>query len=172
MIMNGIIYVENFLENHFELFNNLMDSITWDARMKVRKTASFGKAYNYSQMDYPYQEFTEELNEIIESINNKLYFRPNNCLINLYEAGRSTMGFHSDQTGMLFENTGVVIISLGETRTLRFRNIKERKVNIDYDLPSGSLIYMDNLIQETWQHAIPESNTVNGRMSLTFRKLR
>ena len=118
--MNGITYVANFLEHHFELFNSLMNSITWDARMKARKTASFGKAYNYSQINYPYQEFTEELNEIVEAINNKLCFRPNNCLINLYEDGRSTMGFHSDRTDMLFENTGVTIVSLGATRTLRF----------------------------------------------------
>ncbi len=172
MNINGITYVSDFLENHFELFNSLMDNIAWDTRMKARKTASFGKAYNYSHMDYPYQEFTEELNEIVESINNKLYFRPNNCLINLYEGGRSTMGFHSDRTDILFENTGVVIISLGATRTLRFRSIENRKVTIDYNLPSGSLIYMNNRVQATWQHAVPESNTTKERVSLTFRKLR
>lgn len=170
--MNGITYIADFLDNHFELFHSFMDGIVWDVRMKARKTASFGKAYNYSQIDYPYQGFTEELNDIIASINNALGFKPNNCLINLYEDGSSTMGFHSDQTDILFENTGVAIISLGETRTLRFRNIEDRKVNIDYNLPSGSLIYMDNFVQKTWQHAIPESNTENGRMSLTFRKLR
>ncbi len=31
--------------------------------------------------------------------------------------------FHSDQTGILAENTGIATSSLGETRTLRFRKI-------------------------------------------------
>jgi len=171
-IMNGIIYRAHFLNNHFELFNNLMESIIWDERMKTRKTASFGKAYNYSQIQYAYQEFTEELNNVTASIENLLGFKPNNCLINLYENGNSTMGFHSDQTEILQNNTGVVIISLGETRTLRFRSIEDRKDIVDYNLPSGSLIYMDNSVQEKWQHAIPVSSTLNARMSLTFRNLK
>ena len=33
-------------------------------RMAARKTASFGQAYNYSQMAYPYQEFLPELEAI------------------------------------------------------------------------------------------------------------
>lgn len=81
------------------------------------------------------------------------------------------MGFHSDQTDILFEGTGVAIISLGQTRILRFRNIENKEIIKDYPLESGSLFYMTNEVQKEWQHAIPKSNTENGRMSLTFRKM-
>lgn len=81
------------------------------------------------------------------------------------------MGFHSDQTDILFENTGVAIVSLGETRILRFRNIADNTVLKDFELPAASLIYMTQEIQDEWQHAIPKSDTENGRMSLTFRKI-
>lgn len=170
--MNGITFIENFIENPSELFDSLRVNIEWDERMSARKTASFGKAYNYSQISYPYQEFTTDLKVIVDSISRALNFEPNNCLINYYLDGKSKMGFHSDQTDILFDGTGVAIVSIGETRTLRFRNIENKDLIKEYDLPSGSLIYMTNEIQDEWQHAIPKSDTKRGRMSLTFRKMK
>ena len=170
--MDGITYIENFIDSPSKLFDLLKSNVSWDERMSARKTASFGKAYNYSQISYPFQEFNDELKSIVNAINNSLGFEPNNCLINYYLDGKSKMGFHSDQTDILFEGTGVAIVSIGETRTLRFRNIENRDLIVDYKLPSGSLIYMTNEVQDEWQHAIPKSDTENGRMSLTFRKMK
>lgn len=170
--MKGITYIENFIDNSSELFDNLKSNVNWDERMSSRKTASFGKAYNYSQIEYPFQELTNELNNVIKSINQTLDFKPNNCLINYYLDGKSKMGFHSDQTDILYDNTGVGIVSLGETRILRFRNIRNQDLTKDFQLPSGSFIYMENSIQDDWQHAIPKSETEKGRMSLTFRKIK
>ena len=170
--MNGITFIEDFIDNPSGLFELLKNSVEWDERMSARKTASYGKAYNYSQMSYPFKAFTAELKEIIQLISDRLNFEPNNCLINYYLDGKSKMGFHSDQTDILCENTGVGIVSIGETRTLRFRNIANRALIKDFELPSGSLIYMANEIQDEWQHAVPKSGTENGRMSLTFRKMK
>jgi len=169
--MDGIIYIENFIENPSSLFQYLRDHVEWDTRMSARKTASFGKAYNYSQMCYPFQEFNDELIFILDKIENALGFRPNNCLINYYLNGKSKMGFHSDQTDILMPNTGVGIVSIGETRILRFRNIENKDIMNDFSLPEGSFIYMKNEVQDLWQHAIPKSDTENGRMSLTFRRM-
>ena len=170
--MNGITFIKNFIDNPTELFDSLKNSVEWDERMSTRKTASYGKAYNYSQISYPFQEFTQEIQVIIDSINTKFGFVPNNCLVNYYLDGKSKMGFHSDQTDILYQNTGVGIISIGETRTLRFKNIKNRELIKDFELPSGSFIYMTNNVQDEWQHSIPKSDTENGRMSLTFRKIK
>lgn len=169
--MNGITFLENFIEKPTEFFEHLRTNVKWDERMSARKTASYGMAYNYSQISYPFQEFTPQLNEIIELIDKALGFKPNNCLINYYLDGKSRMGFHSDQTDILFKDTGVGIISVGETRILRFRNIENPELKKDFQLPSGSFLYMTNEVQDEWQHAIPKSNTENGRMSLTFRKM-
>ena len=79
--MNGITFIENFISNPVELFDSLKTMVVWDERMSARKTASFGKAYNYSQISYPYQEFTTELKSIIDSINMALNFEPNQQLI-------------------------------------------------------------------------------------------
>ncbi|TCI85453.1 alpha-ketoglutarate-dependent dioxygenase AlkB [Tenacibaculum sp. M341] len=170
--MEGITLIESFITNDIELFCYLKEKVHWDERMSARKTASYGEAYNYSQINYPYQKFTVELEEIVRKIDEVLGFKPNNCLINYYLDGRPKMGFHSDQTDILYEDTGVVIISVGEPRILRFRNIENREVKKDFTLSSGSLFYMTNDVQDKWQHAIPKADTEKARMSLTFRKIK
>lgn len=171
-MIKGIQYFDNFLQNPNVLYNFLEGQINWDLRMKSRKTASFGIAYNYSQVSYPEKNMIPQLEEICQSIDNLLNFRPNNCLLNLYPNGKSKMGFHSDQIDILKNNTGVVIISLGEKRVLSFRQILNKEIKFDYPLANGSLLYMNQKVQDNWQHSIPKDDTINARMSLTFRSIK
>jgi len=170
--MEGILYLENFIGNPDNLFATLVNNVNWDERMAARKTASYGKAYNYSQISYPYQDFLPSITQIVNSLSPVIGFEPNNCLVNYYLDGKAKMGYHSDQTDILYPETGVAIISVGETRTLRFRNIENKALFVNYQLSSVSLIYMTQEVQALWQHAIPVSETNNGRISLTFRKIK
>jgi len=170
-MIDGITYIENFYPNATHLFKYLLENVGWDESMKARKTASFGVAYNYSQISYLDQKMPSDIQLICTAIERQIGFEPNNCLINFYENGQSKMGYHSDQTDILEGNTGVVIVSLGDTRVLRFRRISDKEDKIDYALPSGSLIYMNQEVQGLWQHAIPKSQSDQARMSLTFRKI-
>lgn len=170
--MNGITYIKDFLSGADDLFTYLQTAANWDESMAARKTASYGVAYNYSQISYPFKEMPLVLEKICLNIKESIGFQPNNCLINYYLNGNSKMGYHSDQIDILEDNTGVVIVSLGETRVLRFREIDNIENIIDYDLPSGSLIYMTQEVQTLWQHSIPKADTNHGRMSLTFRKMK
>ncbi len=169
--MDGIIYIENFLPDPDSIFSYLKEKVEWDERMTARKTASYGVAYNYSQMSYPFQVMLPELSTICSNLTAVLGFEPNNCLINYYPDGKSKMGFHSDQTDILEKNTGIAIISLGQTRTLKFRSIQNHDVTFDQELTSGSLFYMTQDIQKEWEHAIPKADVESGRMSLTLRKI-
>ncbi len=169
--MKGITHIEHFIENPAALMDQLNLSVIWDERMGSRKTASYGKAYNYSQINYPFQPFLPVLEQLVERLIPAIGFEPNNCLINFYADGNSKMGYHSDQTDILVANTGVAIVSLGETRTLKFRNILDQQEKVNYELNAGSLIYMTQEIQQLWQHSIPRSDTTNSRMSITFRQM-
>ncbi len=171
-MINGIFYLENFVKNPYALLQSLVESVQWDLSMQSRKTASFGVAYNYPPIKYPELDMPLEMEEFCKSINKILKFKPNNCLINLYADGNSKMGFHSDQIDILAEHTGVAIISLGEERILRFRQIEDKDLKLDFPLSNGSLFYMNQEIQEKYQHSIPRDKTTNPRMSLTFRKLK
>ena len=132
---------------------------------------SYGKAYNYSQMTYPDTPFLPELEKILPSLGEAIGFIPNNCLVNDYPNGSSKMGYHADRTDNLEAGTGIALISLGTTRSLNFRNIKDPQIHLNYELISGSLIYMTGEIQHAWQHAIPKADTAEGRISLTFRRI-
>ncbi|SDK97091.1 2OG-Fe(II) oxygenase superfamily protein [Catalinimonas alkaloidigena] len=169
--MDGITYRDRFLDHPEDLFRYLETQIAWDERMAARKTASFGVAYNYSQVHYPFQPMPPALASVCDALERTLGFRPNNCLLNYYRDGRSKMGYHSDQTDILAPDTGVAIVSLGECRTLRFRNIADPTLTHDVPLPAGSLLYMTQRVQHEWQHAIPRTDTDQGRISLTFRRM-
>jgi alkylated DNA repair dioxygenase AlkB len=169
--ITGITYIENFLASPEELFTLLATTVQWEESMTARKTGSFGKAYDYSQMTYPFREFLPEIEVINTKLEPVIGFKPNNCLINYYPDGASKMGYHSDQTDILEANTGIAIISVGEMRTLVFRNKNNPLDRMMYELPAGSLIYMTHEIQEHWLHAIPASKTEHARISLTFRKI-
>ena len=168
----GITYIEDFVSDPQGLFDFLTHAVNWDERMTARKTASYGKAYNYSQMSYPFQEFLPEIAAINRQLQPVIGFEPNNCLINFYPDGKSKMGYHSDQTDILEPGTGIAIVSVGDTRVLTFRQIADPQKTMEYPLPAGSLIYMTQEVQDSWQHAIPRSESENGRISLTFRKIK
>lgn len=170
--VDGITYIENFIDDSQVLLDELSKNIEWDTRMKARLTASFGAAYNYSQITYPDKKMPRKIVELCEKIESRFGFLPNNCLLNFYPNGRSRMGFHSDQTDILAENTGIAIISLGAERVLKFRAIGNGTQMFDYALNAGSLIYMTQEIQRDFQHSIPKAETENARMSLAFRKIK
>ena len=165
----NVILIPNFLTSTDNLFNDIIN-LDFDRSMKARWTASFGKSYDYSGMSYPSIPFPTFLSDLISPINDIVGFTPNNCLINLYHDGKSSMGYHSDNTDILSPGTGVVIISLGSTRTLRFKN-KLNDCIYDYVLDNGMLFYMDDSVQNDWLHSIPKSDTLLPRLSLTFRNI-
>ena len=170
--IQGAHYLPNFIDHADELLAHLLHEVMWDTRMQARLTASFGKAYNYSQMTYPEQTMLTALTDLLPDIENAVGFLPNNCLINHYVNGQSRMGYHSDQTDILCRDTGIVIISLGSERSLVFRDIVKPEQKTSYILAHGSLLYMSQAVQQLWQHAIPTSKTTDIRLSLTFRCLK
>ncbi len=169
--MNGITHIEYFITEPKALYDTLLHTISWDESMMARKTVSFGKAYNYSQMSYPDTPFLPELEALLEPLAAVTGFVANNCLVNYYPDGSSKMGYHADRTDNLEKGTGIAIISLGTTRHLKFKHIGDPELVLDYALVPGSLICMTQEVQHSWRHAIPKADTPEGRISLTFRRM-
>ena len=172
---NSLIPGSWLIDNHVDypdtLFNNLL-ALDYDKSMRARWTASFGKSYDYSGKTYPYAPMPDFLDALIPGIMHHVGFEPNNCLINLYHDGASSMGYHSDNTDILSAGTGVAIVSVGSSRTLRFKNKIDKDCIIDYALGNGSLFYMNDAVQLDWLHSIPKSDAAGPRISLTFRDIR
>ena len=154
------------------LFEDLRVSVDWDTSMAARHTASYGEPYNYSQMTYEARSMHPSLVPVAERLHEELNIAFNNCLLNFYLSGDSTMGFHSDNTSNLQANTGVAIVSLGSQRGITYRNKADQAVRRTYPLAPGSLLYMDSEVQDNWMHAIKKDAVAGPRISLTWRAFR
>ncbi|KAF2083044.1 alpha-ketoglutarate-dependent dioxygenase AlkB [Flavobacterium sharifuzzamanii] len=172
-LLSEIKIQENIIDNHNILFERVKNHTVWDASIKARKTVSYGIPYNYSGMEYPFLKMPDYIDDALNIVNGKIGYISNNCLINYYNDGESKMGFHSDQTDLLYEGTGIAIVSLGNKRTMRFKNKENKEIIHDIDLSPNSLFYMTKEVQKFWLHAIlPDiENKSSERISLTFRKL-
>ncbi len=162
----------DFVPDSLNAFHHLRDETEWDTSMRARKTASFGVPYNYSQMSYPDRPMPVVLDGMLSPIATTVGWMPNNCLLNFYPDGDSTMGFHFDALEILEVGTGVAIVSLGEARTLTFARQDDKNIRFEQPLPSGSLLLMPAEVQNHWLHAILKQKGVGARMSLTFRRLK
>ena len=169
--MPAITHIASFVREAEELFDHLACSVAWDERMRARKTASFGVSYDYSQISYPEAPMPALLKAVASDIEAAIGFRPNNCLLNYYPDGDASMGFHSDSSDELAQNSGVSIVSLGAARSIVFRLKADRGVEHAIELTSGSLLHMPNAIQAEWLHAIPRAPGAGPRISATFRRL-
>jgi len=164
-------FIDHFVTNPHVLFELFKNKIHWDTRMKARKTASFGISYNYSGFTYPQVKMHPSLEIICKNIKKQFGYYPNNCLLNYYENGDSSMGYHSDSIKELQQETGVAIISLGAERKISFKNKQTPELIFKYLLKNGQAIYMDQAIQIEWLHAIKKEKKVGERISLTFRHI-
>lgn len=164
-----ILIEDHFLEDPSSLFDVLVKQVDWDERMAARKTASFGVPYDYSQISYPRRPLLPALIPVTERLNERLGISFNNCLLNYYETGEQTMGFHSDETSRLLPGTGVAIVSLGHAREITYRSKADRSIEFSFSLLPGSLLYMDSKVQEEWLHGIRKQTQAGPRISLTWR---
>jgi alkylated DNA repair dioxygenase AlkB len=171
-----LVFERNFLpaSESERLYAALVEGVAWDERMKSRKTACFGQAYDYSGMTYDTVPMHPLLVPLVDRLEARLGYRPNNCLLNLYEGGEAVMGFHSDSEAEIVPGTGVAIISLGAERGITFRGKRgtDKGAEHTYPLPAGSLLYMPPGVQQDWRHGILKQEGAGGRISLTFRRLK
>lgn len=91
-------------------------------------------------------------------------------LVNYYENGNSSMGYHSDPIDNKWSNQ-FVIISIGAQRDFIFRNREDKNLKISYDFQDGDLIYMFDNCQEQYEHCVKKCKAdYNDRVSLVFKK--
>ena len=169
------LFLPGFIAAPEELLASARRDATWDTSMDVREMANFGVPWTSTHLVFPRIEMPDYLMEICRRISSELGergFMPNNCLLNFYKNGQSTMGFHSDNVNEMIEGTGVVILSLGAVRELTFRRLDDKARRFRFSLEHGSLFFMSRELQHKWQHGVMgASRKIGARMSLTFRQV-
>ena len=165
------------------LFNNLLDSLTWESDelfmfgklvRTARKVAWVGDPeclYTYSGVQKKPQPWSQELAQMRNKLEQFTGHSYNSCLLNLYHTGDEGMGWHSDNERELDSAAPIASISLGARRKFAFRHKYDKTTNSVF-LEHGSLLIMHPPIQEYWQHSLLKTKTVTSpRINLTFRKI-
>jgi alkylated DNA repair dioxygenase AlkB len=154
------------------LFAEVRDEVPWTEQMRSRKTASMGVPYNYAGARYPVAPWHPAVAALRDQIASIIGFTATNCLLNYYPTGRSSLGWHADDTTILEPGTGIAIVSLGVARVLRLRTTSA--AGFKYDdrlLEPGSLLHMSASMQRDWKHALRRAETEAPRISLTLRHI-
>ena len=131
-----------------------------------------GCHYRYSGLLEPPLPWSEPLLNLRRQVEAHLGVAFNSLLLNRYRHGQDCMGWHADDEPELAPNHPIASLSLGATRTLRFRPRPGGTGGETFgmELHHGDLLVMHPPTQSHWHHALPPRQRVREeRLNLTFR---
>ena len=161
-------------------FNTLDQETDFDTILNTRSLSFFGDfRYSYNGVKHnpkPIPSSDMYLCTILEHLHKILPdYKYNSILITKYRDGTDSIGFHSDNESEIVDESDIVTISLGETRTAKFRALNgsgntcpEQSLNLEH----GNVFVMSRVSQNYFQHSIISDGSTNPRISLTFRLLK
>ena len=170
------------------LYADLLESVVWEThyiKLFGREVASprlscwigdAGTGYTYSRTRFEPRPWPEALNSLRGRMEKACGASFNSVLANFYRDGSDSMGWHSDDEPELGVRPVIASLSLGATRSFRFRRRLPRGVHAQHGdtlslpLTHGSLLLMAGDTQRLYRHEIPKTReAVGGRINLTFR---
>ncbi len=178
-----VMYVPNFLDKStsMDLLKTIVDFNFKEQNKELisknkmpRLIKWFGDfTYSYSHITHRPKPIPDYLFKPLYAINTFLNERKfksqmNSVLINYYRNGKDTIGWHSDDLTQIGIDPVISSLSLGETRTFKFKHKISNEI-ISYQINSGDLLIMFGSCQELWQHSVPAESNKLERINLTFR---
>ncbi len=179
-----VFYYPSFicLEKANYYFDHLLKNTPWleesitvygKKYMQPRLTALYGtnkKSYTYSNITMHPHQFSNQLLELKNNIEQICNVNFTTCLLNLYRNGRDSNGWHSDDEPELGKNPIIASISLGEKRFFNLKHKRDKNLKYKILLEHGSLLLMKGKTQHNWLHQIPKTTKEKKeRINLTFR---
>ncbi|NNN02522.1 MAG: alpha-ketoglutarate-dependent dioxygenase AlkB [Acidimicrobiaceae bacterium] len=138
-----------------------------------RLTALYGDPgahYSYSRLHLEPLTWTKRLAEWRDRVRETTGCRTNSVLLNYYRDGRDSNGWHADDEPELGAEPVIASLSLGATRTMRFRRRDDSARRWSVELADGDLLVMRGDSQREWLHTVAKSARVSDpRVNLTFR---
>jgi len=91
-------------------------------------------------------------------------------LVNYYENGECSMGYHSDPIDDKWSNQ-FIVVSIGASRNFIFRENENKDTKINYCFKDGDIIYMFDNCQDKYEHCVKKNRKdLEDRISLVFKK--
>jgi alkylated DNA repair dioxygenase AlkB len=147
-----------------------------DLRMHGRWTKTprwqqaYGRDYVYSGSRNDAQPILPCLAPLLRWARRAVEPRLNGLLVNWYDGALGHyIGRHHDSVAGLVSDAPIVMISLGERRSLRFRLAGGRGFR-DFPVADGSVAVLPLATNARWKHEVPASKRLVGRrISVTLR---
>ena len=163
------------------LYEELHKNVKWTKTAKINRWVALYE--EEPENDYKYRDAPDRSTAFLDAIRNvktqveDCYSRLtgkrvvfNTCLANFYQNGHQRIGWHADREE-IGRTTPIASVSLGAVRQFLIRH-KQHGVadRAALDLASGSVVFMENVCQREYLHAVPKQPDVTeGRINLTFR---
>lgn len=196
-------YTKHFVEDSQGLFDCLMQSTPWrrdSIQIMGREQliprqqawiADSGLTYQYSNLTLQPQPWYPALTQLRERVVHHVGAKFNSVLMNLYEQGSNSCGWHADDEPELGKNPLIASLSFGAVRRFLLKPKRLSKMSIEtgaqpadpavptrndalirVDLEPGSLLLMSGPLQHYWRHCLPKTKKpVSPRINCTFRSI-
>ena len=140
-----------------------------------RKHVAHGDAglfYSFSGVTLPTKPWTPTLLSIKDLVSKATGYDYNYVLVNRYENGSQSIGFHADDEREIDPAVPIAALSLGQERPFIFKSNKQPHQSLTLKLASGSLLVMNSPTNDNYMHSLPKrKNITKPRVSLTFRRI-
>lgn len=142
----NINYVPKFIDDTeaSTLFQVLQTAISWN------KLNYFKRSICHYEGNVP------QLNQIILQVQNNFKRSVEGVFLNYYENGNDYAPYHADKY-----NCDTCLISLGETRILRYKHNTTGE-NTDYNLANGDLLFIPDEINNNYKHSLLKRTKITG----------
>jgi alkylated DNA repair dioxygenase AlkB len=132
---------------------------------------AYGRNYRFSNQVSEALPGPAALEPLLAWVKSAIDARLNGVLVNWYEGPNHHIGPHNDSTEGLVEDSPIVTVSFGETRTFRLTRGQGGGIHRrDFPAPQGTVFVMPYATNLAWKHSVPKSTRFTGRrISVTFR---
>ncbi len=131
---------------------------------------AYGRSYKYSGTIAEAKPIPKIFEKLIAYLNKQYNRKFNMILINWYMNGEDYISMHSDNEKEIVNNSPIVSISLGDTRTFILQNNETREKK-KYELKNNNVIVMGGTCQKTHKHGINKEKNKGVRINLTVREV-
>lgn len=173
-------YQNNYISNSDEVLNHLL-GLNWldvtEARMEYFMSDE-PRSYIYGKppfdREYHSSEYTEQVTQIQNKLNEDFEAKFNVCFLNRYNNQKNQLGWHADDSPTMDRDHPIAVISFGAEREIWWK-LQTEKGEVPPEqrqkLGHGSLFVMPSGFQDLYFHRIPKADREVGvRVSLTFRR--
>ena len=167
--------ISNFLDNdEIKVLTDYFDGCMFTME-NGHGTIKYGESYTYNGSRNKSVEMPPIVSKLMSQLNEHHVSeggpKLNSCLVNKYDGPNSLIKEHSDDERSIERDSSIFTISLGQVKTVHFRNIISGDAH-SLRPESGSMYSMSRISQEYHLHRVDAEEGANDvRYSLTFRSV-